>query len=163
MEINSIVQLVTSLTAVTAIGLTYWTLRAQRQHNRISVAPRLCDWLHTGDHSIHYDIINKGLGTAKVSKFTFIVGGQEMSWSEFDEDIRNFFQKDLKGQYQHTSGLSSDSYIAKDERIRVLELHFLQELEIPYILELLTERYELKVEYSSLYGEVFSYKSNLKD
>lgn len=163
MEINSIVQLVTSLTAITAIGLTYWTLKAQRQHNRISVAPCLCDWLHTEDNSVHYDIINKGLGTAKVGKFTFIVDGQEMCWSEFDKDIRLYFAKELNDAHQHTSGLSSDSYIAKDERIRVLELHFLPKLELSHILERLTKRYELKVEYYSLYEEPFTYKSNLND
>ncbi|MCG9770464.1 hypothetical protein L1D59_17865 [Pseudoalteromonas piscicida] len=160
---ETIAQTITILTALGAIVLTCWTLKTQRQHNRISVAPRLCDWLHTEDNSVHYDIINKGLGTAKVAKFTFIVDGQEMCWAEFDKDIRNYFEKELNDTHQHTSGLSSDSYIAKDERIRVLELHFLPKLELSHILERLTKRYELKVEYYSLYEEPFTYKSNLND
>ncbi|ATD07945.1 hypothetical protein PPIS_a3094 [Pseudoalteromonas piscicida] len=86
-----------------------------------------------------------------------------MCWSEFDKDIRNYFEKELNDTHQHTSGLSSDSYIAKDERIRVLELHFLPELELSHILERLTKRYQLQIEYHSLYEEPFTYKSNLND
>lgn len=161
MDINLLVQLITIKTALIAIGLTYWTIRTQQKHNKLSVAPRLCDWLHTQDNSVHYDIINKGLGTAKVGKFTFLVDGQEMCWSEFDKDIRHYFKQELNDAHQHTSGLSSDSYIAKDERIRVLELHFLPKLKLSHILERLNKRYQLKVEYYSLYEEPFTYQSNL--
>jgi len=163
MDINLLVQLITIITALLAIGLTYWTIRTQQKHNKLSIAPKLCDWLHTQDNSVHYDIINKGLGTAKVGKFKFIVDGQEMFWSEFNKVIRHYFEKELNEAHQHTSGLSSDSYIAKDERIRVLELHFLPKLKLTHILERLIKLYQLKVEYYSLYEEPFTYQSNLND
>ncbi|WP_249314851.1 hypothetical protein [Pseudoalteromonas sp. S1727] len=98
-----------------------------------------------------------------MGKFTFIVDGQEICWSEFDKDIRHYFEQELSNAHQHTSGLSSDSYIAKDERIRVLELHFLPKSKLSHILERLIKRYQLKVEYYSLYEETFTYQSGLND
>tara|TARA_R110002049_G_scaffold204221_2_gene374781 strand:+ start:4080 stop:4574 length:495 start_codon:yes stop_codon:yes gene_type:complete len=159
MEINSIVQLITSLTAITAIGLTYWTLKAQRQHNRISVAPRLCDWLHTDNSSICFDIVNKGLGTAQVRSFEFIVNDKSISWSELNSDIRNYFKAELDTKNVYTSSLSATSYIAQNEKVCILKLHFLPGMDMSSIEKRLTTRYKLKIEYASLYEQVYFYIS----
>ena len=75
----------------------------------------------------------------------------------------NSIEKELNEKHQHTAGLSSNSYVAKDEKIRVLELHFLHEIELSEIIERLQKRYQLKVKYYSLYEEPFTYQSNLND
>ena len=162
MDINLLVQLITTITALLAIGLTYWTIRTQQKHNKLSVAPRLSDWLHTDDSSICFDIINKGLGTAQVRSFEFIVNDKSISWPELDSDIRNYFKAELDTKNIYTSSLSATSYIAQNEKVCILKLHFLPGMDMSSIEKRLTTRYQLKIEYASLYEQVYCYSSPLE-
>lgn len=69
----------TALVAVIAVAFTFWQIRVAREHNRLSVRPRLVLWLDStelgGHHATTVIAKNLGLGPAYVTKIEYLFDG----------------------------------------------------------------------------------------
>lgn len=52
-----------------ALFLTLWGVRTTRKHNHLSVMPMFTDQMLNIGNRFSYDVTNKGLGPAKLSRF----------------------------------------------------------------------------------------------
>ncbi len=70
----------TALVAVIAVAFTFWQIRVAREHNRLSVRPRLVIWLDSstepnGHRTTTVIVKNLGLGPAYVTKIEYQFNG----------------------------------------------------------------------------------------
>lgn len=70
----------TAIVAVVAVAFTFWQIRVAREHNRLSVRPRLVLWLDSstelgGHHTTTVIAKNLGLGPAYVTKIDYLFNG----------------------------------------------------------------------------------------
>ena len=70
----------TALVAVIAVAFTFWQIRVAREHNRLSVRPRLVIWLDSsteldGHRTTTVIAKNLGLGPAYVTKIEYLFNG----------------------------------------------------------------------------------------
>lgn len=70
----------TALVAIIAVAFTFWQIRVAREHNRLSVRPRLVLWLDSsteldGHHTTTVIAKNLGLGPAYVRKIEYLFNG----------------------------------------------------------------------------------------
>jgi hypothetical protein len=71
----------TALVALIAVAFTFWQIRVAREHNRLSVRPRLVIWLDSstepdGHHATTVIAKNLGLGPAYVTKVEYLFKGK---------------------------------------------------------------------------------------
>ena len=69
----------TAIVAIVAVAFTFFQIRVGREHNRLSVRPRLVIWLDTATdasgHHITTVVRNLGLGPAYVTKIEYLFKG----------------------------------------------------------------------------------------
>ncbi len=69
----------TAIVAIVAVAFTFFQIRVGREHNRLSVRPRLVIWLDTttdaSGHHITTVVRNLGLGPAYVTKIEYLFKG----------------------------------------------------------------------------------------
>ncbi|KJZ03300.1 hypothetical protein [Pseudoalteromonas piscicida] len=150
------VAIVSACIAVCALILTIYQAKMSRKHNYMSVRPALCDWTHVSDHTLSFHLLNKGLGTAQVKTFEFYFKGKLISYTELEAKIGELFPDNID---KHTAQLTPDSYIAKDEKILVFYIKFADPKRIDEAEKVIDECFELKVTYTCLYDNPFSYHS----
>ncbi len=140
-----------------ALLLTFFTIRSTQRHNRLSVRPAICSWIHTEDDSFTLEIINKGFGLAEIDSYQFFIGSKAVSDDDLRADLTNFVGepsvKILIG------GFKKGSFFAKDEKFYALKFESLSVKEDSFY-QSLYERYSLVIEYRSLYNDSYKYDSN---
>ena len=78
----------TAIVAIVAVAFTFWQIRVGREHNRLSVRPRLVIWLDTATdasgHHITTVVRNLGLGPAYVTKIEYLFKGVPVNIRDAD-------------------------------------------------------------------------------
>jgi hypothetical protein len=74
----------TALVALVALAFTFWQIRVAREHNRLSVRPRVVIWLDTalGADGLQTTTViakNLGLGPAYVTKIEYLFDGSPVA------------------------------------------------------------------------------------
>jgi len=147
--------------ALSALLITVIQTHLTRKHNKLSIRPVLCDWVHTTDNRITFWIMNKGLGTADISAFNFYIYDKKATLEEFQQDVNE--QVKQNSIIVDTAGMSANSYLAKDEKVTVLDVTFQKDINIDdSFIKHLDDRYKITIKYKSLYGDCFNYKSGLR-
>lgn len=135
-----------------ALVLTIWQANRVIRHQQISVSPLLDSWLHTSDNEIHFWIANKGLGTAIIKRFSFLINGDELT----NASLKSALAK-LPFSMTYDSHIGElynvKSYIAKDEKVDLLKLKVNGDADIDEIEKFLKTLITVDIEYQSLYGK----------
>ena len=79
----------TAIVAIVAVAFTFWQIRVGREHNRLSVRPRLVIWLDSatdasGHHTTTIVAKNLGLGPAYVTKIEYLFKGVPVNIRDTD-------------------------------------------------------------------------------
>ena len=78
----------TAIVAIVAVAFTFWQIRVGREHNRLSVRPRLVIWLDpatdSSGHHITTVVRNLGLGPAYVTKIEYLFKGVPVNIRDAD-------------------------------------------------------------------------------
>ncbi|MBD1584682.1 hypothetical protein [Pseudoalteromonas sp. S16_S37] len=146
--------IVSASIATFALGLTIFQAAMTRKHNHMSVRPALCDWTHASDHTLSFHLINKGLGTAHIKTFELYFKGKRISYAELKTKLDELFPDNIDKQ---TAELTPASFIAKDEKILVFYIKFADPKRIDEAEKVMDECFELKVTYTCLYDNPFTY------
>lgn len=151
----SITEISTIVIALSAFILTMWQVFLSKKHNLLSIQPAVCSSSTYNYDGFSSEIINKGAGVAIVDIFQFYIHGSEVTFKEFQADIR-----DLVKDYEHTLSdftLKPGSFIAAGEKFNVFDMQFENNVDKKFISSF-RQRYSLFIEYHCLYGRKFSYK-----
>tara|TARA_B100001059_G_C17812631_1_gene573206 strand:- start:645 stop:1202 length:558 start_codon:yes stop_codon:yes gene_type:complete len=144
--------------ALTAVVFTIKQSKASIKHNRLSVRPVICHNFDNPNDTLIYSITNKGLGTARVSEFRFIFHDQILNYEEFESEFRKKYDSFIDAVNTfHIASQTNNSYIAKDEKIIILQFSFTKTLSLTeqkkiQIIKDLEKHCSLEFEYSSLYN-----------
>lgn len=155
---DAFTSLVSLALAFTAVVFTIKQSKASIEHNRLSVRPVICDNFDNLNDTVIYSITNKGLGTAKVSEFRFIFYGKEFNYEEFEIEFKKKYGKYIDPASPFTIASQGDnSYIAKDEKIIILQFSFTKTVSLTEqnkikTLKDIEENHSLEFRYSSLYN-----------
>lgn len=141
---------------------------AGRKHNKLSVLPYLCDHLDRGwhDNSFCFKVINKGLGTAKISSFTYLWDEQPISSTNLEQKIRNVTGDGIR---LNIKSMGAGHAIAKDEEVTIVYIqvppkgHDQCDSTERYnaIQEQLLKNCRLSINYESLYQQKSQYVTKL--
>ena len=128
------------------------------EQNKLSVRPVICSWIHTGKNFLHYEIVNKGLGPAKIDSFSYFINGQKTTQEKLEKDLEMFLCNESKYQ-RNIASLAPNAFLAKDEKFTAIHIIFEQAVEADILIRL-QERYSLLIHYQSMYGQKDIYDSN---
>lgn len=137
---------------------------ASRKHNKLSVQPYLCDHLdlNSQDKTIHFKIINKGLGTAKISSFKYLWDKQVINSTTLEQKIKIMVGEDVIFTI-HSMG--KGHALSKDEEVSIIFIkipsqnHEQCNAKEKYdaIQSNLLKSLRLTINYKSIYEQKFKY------
>ncbi|WP_131826059.1 hypothetical protein [Salinivibrio kushneri] len=140
--------------ALCALGLTSYQAYISRAHNRLSLKPHLTRFTHRSrqpDHGVLvFEIMNNGVGPAFINSFEILLDGKRV------QNLDGALQKAL-GQRQSNSTVATlgDDYAmpaGEKREILILAISLSDGEDLSGIEETL-KRFDLIVEYQSVYGE----------
>ncbi|HGP1199270.1 hypothetical protein ACV34O_03285 [Pseudomonas aeruginosa] len=149
--------LITSITAVTLSAYQAYTLK---EHNYISVEPRVNSYLSLKD-DYQMIIFNNGLGPAYIDKITFYENGKEI-----DGNILHALAKQGVPPYCATAGTPRPNDSLKTgEEIVLVDIHDNKECTTSRLifttLQPPNTNFDYQIDFSSIYGKKFSYRYSL--
>ena len=145
-----------TITALCALGLSIWQGYINRRHNKLSVTPLLTSKLEQSKEHSCFQLKNKGLGIAKITGYNLLVNGRLVTNDKFMADFyQRMPQTEFTGFYLRH--YDENSYIETKSSSTIVQLQagLLTLVEREFI----KNRYTVSVEYESLYGEQFKFKS----
>lgn len=141
---------------------------SSRKHNKLSVLPYLCDHLDRRQHDryICFKVINKGLGTAKISSFTYLWDEIPISSTNLEKKIRSVAGKGLR---LNIVSMGIGHAISKDEEVSMVSIQIPPEgydqdgSEDRYnaIQKVILNSCRLSIHYESLYQQKSEYITKL--
>ncbi len=161
---ESIAGISSAAIALCALGLTVWQAKITRDHNKLSVTPRLTTWSQRDVANNRYsvELLNNGIGPALIESFCIHVDGQSMS-GEGMEPIEKAL-KILFPQYQYASWQSfvAKGYLMAEKESRNLVTIVFRGDRVPTPVEVehVTKRARLLIAYESIYGDQFTFDTN---
>ena len=157
-----------SIIALLALLAVIQQSYASRKHNKLSVLPYLCDHLDRRQHDryICFKVINKGLGTAKISSFTYLWDEKKISSINLEEKIRSVAGKGIR---LSISTMGVGHAISKDEEVRMVSIqippkgHDQDDSENRYnaVQKVILKSCRLSICYESLYQQKSQYVTKL--
>jgi len=154
-----LLEIISIIIAVCALSLTIWQGWMTRKHNQLSVMPAICSWNHSDEKNFHFWIKNKGHGTAKIDEFKLFINGENVSHDDFHSLMQKRFDTLGKNTF-HMGGFVDGSFFEKGELADIIKVTFDKEVEDTKSFIELTKDCELKIKYSSLYGQKSSFTSD---
>jgi len=144
----------TEVIALCALVLTSYQAYLSRVHNRLSLKPHLTRFVHrsrkAGQGFLAFELLNNGVGPAFIKSFEVMLDGKPISDTE--KALKEVLaDKDLNST---VATLGPDYAMLAGEKKNILILSF--ELETDDDLTKIEEklgRFDLKIEYQSVYGE----------
>lgn len=152
----------TALVAIVAVAFTFWQIRVSREHNRLSVRPRLVLWLDSatgpgGHHTTTVVAKNLGLGPAYVTKVEYLLDGKAIdprNASAVEQALHAAFG-DRWAKASPLLDLRGVLPIPKDGDLPLLKIQTDSATgSLSDDLEKLRERFKTVVEYLSPYDEL---------
>jgi len=143
----------TLVVALCALALTIWQGISARQHNIISVKPKLKFSAITGTVSWELTLHNLGLGPAYIQEMKWHIDGKSVGPIEFNDYFQNRFS-DKAGEVRLDL---SDYAIPANQRVTMVAVGFSHNTDIA---QELTNLISMSVKYTSAYNEVFIEKYN---
>lgn len=149
----------TALVALLALAFTFWQIRVAREHNRLSVRPRLVIWLdaageHDGLRTTTVMARNLGLGPAYVTKIQYLFDGAPIdihdSRAVLDAMHAVFGERWVKAW--PLVDLRGVLPISKDGELHLLRLQIRADVGTDD-LERLRQRFRTRIDYQSPYNE----------
>jgi hypothetical protein len=141
--------------AFTSICISIWEGMETRNHNRLSVRPKLEVFFNGGKDSFGYNVINSGLGPAIITKMKISIDGNKINsagFSGFDEFINKL---DLKGiDLSHSAIDSGITIIAGSSKI-IIGCKFDKTDNRDKLLTNIFKRVSIALGYVSMYNEYF--------
>ena len=86
-QTSNVLALLALLVALAAFAVAFWQGWLTRQHNRLSVRPRLSFVVSFGDHALPFGVhlVNNGVGPAFITDFSIVVDGKVLSRPRYRE------------------------------------------------------------------------------
>lgn len=161
MDFNTIGSISAMLIGVCALAISIWQGIETRNNNKLAVTPKLtilCNFLPSGEYS-GICIRNKGIGPAIIKNIQYIYEDQHYS----TENLHVLFQKITSEKFPDSNlwnlcvfVIDSETFISPNEEVKIIWLNE-EDRNRENISELnrLLENVTLKIEYSSLYNQVY--------
>ena len=139
------------ITAIVAIFISVYALTHQREHDRISVAPRLAHQADSkadekGKSLINWIVENQGLGPAIIDEFCIIIDGHEFKTPTADT-IKDSFPGNYIAEVKTHIYRKGDLLAAGNEKI-LLSVTVDSGVKFPRFLQTI----QWRIDYSSFYG-----------
>lgn len=151
--------------ALCALFFTIWSGWRSHIHNKLSVRPHLTTWVIQEEEKHYYgiELVNNGLGPALIECFVIKLDGNVMKGraTEPIENIIDTLFNDSKYKYE-TSLLDAGYSMPANEKRPIATIQFLPPFTItPEELVERLNRCDLHIEYKSIYGDRFSFTSEI--
>jgi hypothetical protein len=153
------IALASAVVALCALGVTFWQGYLMRQHNKISVRPKLTATENYEDtdkaRAISFELINSGFGPAIIKDFILVYDGEEVSRNNrktYDDFLR---KKTRAFTDVNIFFFVPDSSLLMNERCELFSFRYKHGQDASFIHKL-----NLRVSYQSIYeDETFMYDS----
>lgn len=164
--ISSFIDALALIVAICAFGATFWQARSSKKHNKLSVQPLIVDenqieWI---ERKFNYNLVNKGLGTAKVKSFQFYWDEKSVSEKELRRNIEVMTRQ---GDTVEITNLGENYALSKDEVVEVVtiqikgtELSDKPDERFDKILKQLITYARVSIQYESLYNDSFEFNTS---
>lgn len=148
--------LIIATMAFLAFLLSLWQGYSNRKHNRMTIKPALCHWLHSESSAFNFSVTNNGFGPAVVKDFKLFVDGSEVGGLKdtiIEQGIKQLFSQTAQISTAH---LNQNYVIAPNQTILIAQVNFLA-MDAPSKDEIkkTIERARLLISYESGYGDKF--------
>ena len=157
----------TEIIALCALFFTAYQTHATRRHNILSVQPHLTTFVNrdrnqkTGTLSVA--LMNNGLGPARILSYRIYLDGKEIN-ADVSKDAEAVI-KQMLGERQYTyrlTTLGNDYAMSTNESKDILLVQFSLNKESDFEeVERQLNRFDLVVNYDSMYGKHFIYDSRM--
>ena len=140
--------------ALCALGLTSYQAYLSRAHNRLSLKPHLTRFTHRsrnlGQGVLAFQVLNNGVGPAFITSFEILLDGNSVS--DIDQALKEVLG--VKKFNSTVATLGTDYSMLAGEKREILILAFrLEGGEELSEIEGKLDRFDLVIEYQSVYGE----------
>lgn len=154
---------VAALAASVAATFTAYQAMLLRRHNRLSVKPHLSTWTRTDDANkefkIYFILSNNGLGPAIIKDFVVYFDNEKLGDNMDTQALKSEIEK--KAAQEKGIIKSTVSVLGIDSAFPVGEKEVLFLIHVPMYMgfdkskfESFVNRFDLKINYNSVYGEV---------
>ena len=152
---DTIVSFSAIIIAIASIAVTIWQGIENRNHNRLSVRPKLEVNFYAGKDNFGYILQNNGLGPAIITYRKFLVDGEEIIYSGFS-GYEDFIDKlGMKDHSVTHTGIYPGKTIKSDEQIKIISFYTKESDELDKLLPLIYSRVSIEIGYKSMYNEQF--------
>ncbi|UYP84234.1 hypothetical protein jpw_08670 [Pseudomonas asiatica] len=145
--------------ALTALAFTWFQIKKTDKHNRLMVTPHISSTTHinsdNGMLSVHLE--NNGIGPALIKDFSIEVDGKIIKADDEVEEALNVLVKDLPIDKWGHESITRNSFLpagAKIELATMISKNYSPE----ELIKKIDPRVNITIEYTSIYGEFFTYK-----
>ena len=153
---DTVVSLSAIIIAIASIVVTIWQGIENRNHNRLSVRPKLEINFQLTKDNFGYILKNNGLGPAVITDKKLFVDGKEISYSGFsgyDDFIEKLGLKDRKVTHM---GIYPGKTIKANEQINIIGFSINKSDDLDSLLPKIFSRVKIKIGYKSMYDERFA-------
>ena len=161
MSADTVIAISAAVIALASLFVSIWSAAVTRKHNRLSVTPHLkVDCFHSPNEPIKITLINNGLGTAIIKRFTVCLDGVPVSGVEaagLSEALPRIGL--VGGFYAYTP--ATDDALSAGEQMVILSFavpdHDPKEMGA---LRASLARIAFRIHYESMYGDTFVLNRN---
>lgn len=155
-----VTSIASTIIAICALALTVYQTKSSDKHNRLMVTPHISSTTHIdkNTHTLSLHLENNGIGPAIIQEFSIVVDGKQVKSQDEVEAAIVLLVKNLPiDEWGHES-IERKSFLSAGAKIELVTL-VCTKVPLEALMQSIDPRINVTIEYTSIYGERFTYES----